>query len=262
MIPRAYIVEWRSFTPWVSDAQVEQDLLICRVLISLFSNKLIAGNLAFRGGTALHKLFLKPPSRYSEDIDLVQMKAGAIGPVIDAVRETLDGMLGTPKRERGGDSVTLTYRVESEIPPVVPMRLKIEINTREHFSVLGYQEHPFSIESRWYSGACTLKTYDLNELLGTKLRALYQRRKGRDLFDLWLGLTDKKAKPEKIVQIFRKYLKEEGLKVSQSEFRDNLAKKIAIKSFLADTDNLLRPSITYKSQDAYQLVDQKVLSLL
>jgi len=255
-------VEWRSFAPWISDAQVEQDLLICRALISLFSNKLISESLAFRGGTALHKLFLKPPSRYSEDIDLVQTKAGAIGPAIDAVRETLDDMLGAPKRERGEDSVTLTYRAESEIPPVAPMKLKVEINTREHFSVLGYQEYPFSIESRWYSGSCKLKTYGLDELLGTKLRALYQRRKGRDLFDLWLGMTDGKANPKKVVKIFRKYMTEEGLKVSQREYRDNLAKKMTMKSFLADTDNLLRPGISYQPQEAHQLVDQKVLQLL
>lgn len=210
----------------------------------------------------MHKLFLKPPSRYSEDIDLVQTKAGAIGPVIDAVRETLDGMLGAPNRERGEDAVTLTYRAETEIPPVVPMRLKIEINTREHFSVLGYQEYPFSIESRWYSGACTLKTYGLEELLGTKLRALYQRRKGRDLFDLWLGLTNGKANPAKVVKIFRKYMKEEGLKVSQKEYRENLAKKMTTKSFLADTDNLLRPGIDYQPHEAYQLVDQRMLELL
>lgn len=255
-------MEWRSFAPWVSDAQVEQDLLICRVLISLFSNKLISENLAFRGGTALHKLFLKPPSRYSEDIDLVQMKAGAIGPLIDAIRETLDSLLGPPKRERAEDSVTLTYRADTEIPPVVPMRLKVEINTREHFSVLGYQEHPYSIESRWHSGNCMLKTYGLDELLGTKLRALYQRRKGRDLFDLWLGLTDGKANPQSVAQIFRKYMNEEGLKVSRREFRENLAKKMNMKSFLADTDNLLRPGVAYQPEKAFQLVDQKVLPLL
>jgi predicted nucleotidyltransferase component of viral defense system len=190
------------------------------------------------------------------------VKAAAIGPAIDAVRETLDGLLGEPRRQRGEDSVTLTYRVESEIPPVVPLRLKVEINTREHFSVLGYQEYPFSIESRWYSGTCTLKTYGLDELLGTKLRALYQRRKGRDLFDLWLGLTDGKANPLKVVKIFRKYMKEEGLKVSQREYRENLARKMTTRSFLADTDNLLRPGIAYLPQEAYQLVDQKVLQLL
>jgi len=235
---------------------------MCRSLISLFSNRIIAEHLAFRGGTALHKLFLKPPARYSEDIDLVQIEAGAIGPIIDAVREMLDGFLGEPRRQRGVDSVTLTYRVESEIPPVVPLRLKVEINTREHFSVLGYQELPFSIQSRWYSGTCKLKTYGLDELLGTKLRALYQRRKGRDLFDLWLGLTDGRANPAKIVKSFRKYMEKEGLKVSQREYRENLARKMTTKSFLADTDNLLRPDIAYKPEEAYQLVDQRVLQLL
>jgi len=255
-------LEWRSFAPLISDAQVEQDLLICRVLISLFSNQLISETLAFRGGTALHKLFLKPPSRYSEDIDFVQTKAGPIGPVIDAVRQTLDGMLGSPKRERGEDSVRLTYRIDSEIPPIMPLRLKVEINTREHFTALGYKEHPFSVESRWYSGSCTLRTYILEELLGTKLRALYQRRKGRDLFDIWLGLTHGKANASKVVDVFRKYMKEEGLHVSQKQFRENLAKKLVSISFSAATENLLRGGIDYRPQEAYQLVDQELLQRL
>jgi len=32
-------------------------------------------------------------------------------------------------------------------------------------------------------------TFEPAELVATKLRALYQRRMGRDLFDLWLALT-------------------------------------------------------------------------
>lgn len=261
MIPRAFITEWRSSAPWISDAQVEQDLLICRVLVDLFSNKLIAENLAFRGGTALHKLFLKPPLRYSEDIDLVQIKPGAIGPVIDATREVLDKLLGTPRRDQSEGTVTLTYRTESEVPPVVPIRLKVEINTREHFTVLGYQEYPYSIESRWFSGKCKLKTYNLDELMGTKLRALYQRRKGRDLFDLWLGLTLGKAEPKTVAKAFRKYMSEEGHKVSRKEFKENVARKMTTKSFLSDTDNLLRPGIEYNAHKAHALVEESLLNL-
>jgi predicted nucleotidyltransferase component of viral defense system len=59
-------------------------------IIELFSRPVLREQLAFRGGTALHKLFLKPATRYSEDIDLVQMKPGAIGPVMDGVHEALD----------------------------------------------------------------------------------------------------------------------------------------------------------------------------
>jgi len=262
LIPRGHIVEWRSSAPWIADAQVEQDLMICRALVALYSNELIASNLAFRGGTALHKVFLKPPTRYSEDIDLVQVNAGAIGPLMDAIHRTLDGFLGPPKWKQAEGSVALVYRTDSELPPIVPLRLKVEINTREHFNVLGYREEPFSVESRWFSGTCKIKTYELDELLGTKLRALYQRRKGRDLFDLWLGLTLGKANPDTVVQTFRKYMEMEDHSVSKKEFKQNLLKKMQTKSFLTDTDNLLRPTITYDQQEAFLLIDEHLLKLL
>lgn len=181
---------------------------------------------------------------------------------MDAIHETLDGLLGTPKRKQAEDSVTLIYRADSEIPPVVPLKLKVEINTREHFNVLGYWEEPFSVESRRFSGTCKITTYNLDELLGTKLRALYQRRKGRDLFDLWLGLTLGMANPNTIVQTFRKYMEIEGHSVSKKEFRENLLKKMQTKSFLTDTDNLLRPTIKYDRQKAFQLIDKQLLKLL
>ncbi|MFX8254406.1 nucleotidyl transferase AbiEii/AbiGii toxin family protein, partial [Acinetobacter baumannii] len=81
-------------------------------------------------------------------------------------------------------------------PTPLPMRLKVEINTREHFTHHGLQRVPFAVNSRWFEGSCDINTYDLDELLGTKLRALYQRRKGRDLFDIATALSEENAKPE------------------------------------------------------------------
>ena len=77
MIPRPYIANWKDQAPWRLDAQVEQDLIISRALVEIFSDGFLRENLAFRGGTALHKLYLKPAPRYSEDIDLVQIKEGS-----------------------------------------------------------------------------------------------------------------------------------------------------------------------------------------
>lgn len=51
MIPRGNIVTWRARAPWPKDAQVEQDLVITRVLVEVFSDPLLARRLAFRGGT-------------------------------------------------------------------------------------------------------------------------------------------------------------------------------------------------------------------
>ncbi len=81
MIPRAHITGWRCRAPWSTDAQIEQDLVICRALVDIFSDGLAAREAAFRGGTALHKLYFETPGRYSEDLDLVQVNAGPIGPI-------------------------------------------------------------------------------------------------------------------------------------------------------------------------------------
>ena len=90
MIPQENITQWRSEAPWNSDEQVEQDLVLSRALIAIFSDPLLAGIMVLRGGTALHKLCIKQALRYSEDIDLVQLKAGGIGEAIDKIREILD----------------------------------------------------------------------------------------------------------------------------------------------------------------------------
>jgi hypothetical protein len=130
MISKAHITAWRQTVPWALDTQVEQDLVISRALVELFSDSLLQKAVAFRGGTALHKLFLQPPGRYSEDIDLVQVDGQPIGPVLDAIHMRLDSWLGKPQWKQGTGRATLYYRFESELPPVTTLKLKVEINTR------------------------------------------------------------------------------------------------------------------------------------
>ncbi len=93
--------------------------------------------------------------------------------------------------------VTFVYRFTSEDVPPIALRLKVEINSQEHFAVHGFTRMPFDVTSRWFNGACAIPTYELDELLGTKLRALYQRKKGRDLFDLAVALRVARADNEK-----------------------------------------------------------------
>lgn len=262
MIPTGDLAAWRHQAPWKSDYQVEQDLIICRAVVELFSQPLLREHLAFRGGTALHKLHLAPPTRYSEDIDLVQVQAGPHGAIMDAIRNALDEFLGEPRRAWGAGSTTLTYRITPEGGTAGQMRLKVEINTREHFTVLGLEKRPFAVESRWFAGQCEIPTYQLDELLGTKLRALYQRRKGRDLFDLWLGIAAGKAKPAAIVDVYREYMAAEKHEVSRKDFQENLAAKIKDRRFLGDTETLLRADIVYDHAKAHRLVDEQLLSLL
>jgi predicted nucleotidyltransferase component of viral defense system len=148
MIPRDYITAWRAQAPWVQDAQVEQDLVISRALTEIFSCPVLNDALALRGGTALYKLHIKPPARYSEDIDLVQVRAEPAGPMMEALRNVLDPWLGAPRWKQGQGRVTFVYRFESEDTPPLSMRLKVEINSREHFPVHGLRALPFEVYSR------------------------------------------------------------------------------------------------------------------
>lgn len=217
---------------------------------------------SFSRGTALHKLHLAPASRYSEDIDLVQVKAEPIGPVMTQLRKKFKDTFGEAQSKQKRGSVTLIYRFDSEIPPTTPMKVKLEINTREHFTVFGLQDQSLPMESNWYTGSCEIKTYCLEELLGTKLRALYQRKKGRDLFDLFLGLSQGQADPQKIIESFQFYMKEEGHKVSKKEFQNNLALKMKDPDFLGDITALLRPGVEYNSDKAHKLVLEELLERL
>jgi len=178
------------------------------------------------------------------------------------VHEALDSWMGTPRREQKEGNVTLTYRVSSELAPVVPLRLKIEINTREHFTVLGLAEQTLAAESRWFTGRAAIPTFAVEELLGTKLRALYQRRKGRDLFDLWLGLTQGGANAATVVDVFRKYVAAEGNAISRAEFEQNLAQKMKHAGFLSDLPPLLRPGVAYNAAEACRLVEKELLARL
>jgi predicted nucleotidyltransferase component of viral defense system len=262
LIPHDFITEWRQYASWTEDSQIEQDLVICRALVEIFSLDAAAGTLAFRGGTALHKLHLPPAARYSEDIDLVQMVAGPIGPVLDAMRGVLDPWLGEPKRVFKEGRVSLSYRMVSEGPPPVPIRLKLEINSREHFTVFGLEEHSFAVNSRWYSGAARIKTFQRDELLGTKLRALYQRKKGRDLFDLWAAQADGKVEASRVVHCFLQYLDHSGLRVSRAEFEANFARKLADPAFTQDVEPLLGPRVEWDIGEAARYLQEELFAHL
>jgi predicted nucleotidyltransferase component of viral defense system len=150
----------------------------------------------------------------------------------------------------------------SEIPPIVPIRLKIETNSREHFDVYGIVDKKFAIRSPWFQGEADIKTFTPEELLGTKLRALYQRRKGRDLFDFWVGLNLKGIKPKRIVDVFKKYIAHGNHQVTRAEFESNLTTKLKTPAFLADLEPLLVPDLKYDPTKTARKVIEELVSLL
>lgn len=239
MIPTQNIVAWGNVVPWAEQRQVEQDLIISRAIVAIFSNEQLRSQLRFRGGTALNKLHFAPPLRYSEDIDLVRTEAGPIGPVLDQLRAVLQPWLGQAQFDQSPVSPKLRFRVDAE-DGGGQIRLKVEINTREINAYDPAAQMPFAVDNPWFSGNADVATFSREEMLATKLRALLQRDKGRDLYDLahalerFDGLNE-----ERVAGLFVQYLQASGLVITRAQAQQRMFAKLANPTFVVDMRPLL-----------------------
>ena len=227
---------------------MEQDLIICRALCDLFNASELKGKIAFRGGTALHKLLFAQPRRYSEDIDLVQTQAEPIGATVDAIRKALS-WLGDCRREQAGHSIHLVFRYAPEADESTQLKLKVEINTREHICLLGFKSYPFAVNSRWYQGKTEVVSFEPEELFGTKLRALLQRRKNRDLFDMYEGLKQLNLDRGKVLTCFEHYLELEGTPIHRAAAEERMLRKLE-RSLTEDVEPLLPVGVHFDESES------------
>lgn len=250
MIPQAYLQAWSASAPWPDFRQIEQDLIICRALCDLFNAPALNGKIAFRGGTAINKLLFARPLRYSEDIDLVQMRPEPIGATVDAIREAL-AWLGPCQREQAGHSMHLVFRFAPEADPQSTLKLKVEINTREHESLFGVRSYPFAVENGWYEGEgrADIASFEAEELFGTKLRALLQRSKNRDLFDLAYGLDQLALDVDKLIACFDHYLALEDKAITRAMAEQRMLEKLT-RNLTEDIAPLLPAGIRFDEADA------------
>ena len=260
MIPTAYLQAWSVKAPWPDLRQVEQDLIISRALCDLFNAPALKDKIAFRGGTAIHKLLFRQPLRYSEDIDLVQVKAEPIGATVDAIREALS-WLGRCQREQAGHSMHLVFKFTPEVDSQATLKLKVEINTREHTNLLGIKRYPFSFDNDWYRGKTEIASFEPEELFGTKLRALLQRRASRDLFDLHQGLEQLALAPEKIIACFEHYLALEGKPITRAMAEQRMLEKLT-RSLTEDITPLLPAGIRFGAADAIHAFERVWIELI
>src|SRR6266496_1880675 len=232
-ITRQDILAHQAVVPWAAQYQVEQDLLLCRAMVALFDDKFLSSQIAMRGGTLLHKVHLAPAARYSEDIDLVVVGARPAEHIRRAIRRVLMDVLGSPKDSVWGTLalairntvkpsrvLRMTYSARSIIEPVRTLEIVVEANVTERKPHRAVVEMPFSFPFRDNSIRTRIKGFDIHEMLGTKMRAMFQRKRGRDLFDLYWAVTKSPTPvdPAAIIASFQHYLKQERTKVGRAKF--------------------------------------------
>ena len=276
-ITRQDILAHQAVVPWAAQYQVEQDLLLCRAMVALFDDTFLSSQVAMRGGTLLHKVHLAPASRYSEDIDLVVVGTRPEEHIRRAVRRVLADVLGAPKASAWGTLklalrnavqpsrvLRMTYSLPSIIEPGRMLDIVIEANVTERKPHRSVVEIPFGFPFRGKSVQTRIKGYDIHEMLGTKMRAMFQRKRGRDLFDLYWALTKSTSPvdPSGIIESFQHYMKQEGTKAGRAEFVGILEAHLKDRGFCSDMEPLLRSGITYDPQSAGSYVKANLLSLL
>lgn len=257
MIPAASITYWSRSVPWLSTDEVEHDLALSRLICEIAAHPALADELAFRGGTCLHKLHLPRPLRYSEDLDYVRATHGPIGPVLDALREVA-AVAGMDVATDVGTFPKFFFRSTFESSGR-RLRVKVEINTYETSPARPHVHLPYAVESPWWSGRADVLTFEPAELVATKLRALYQRRKGRDLFDLWLALTQMKLDPNDILACFAPY-RPEGYTTATAVA--NLEEHLSHGGFRNDLRDLVGGDTGFDVDRAAALVTDKLLRRL
>ena len=258
MIPQAAITEWGRTVPWPTVEQIEQDLLLSRLIVEIANDDYLGDELVFRGGTCLHKLHAPEPLRYSEDLDYVRSTGGGIRELTRAVTRIGD-RLGMEVRTRITEHPKMFLRAPYETGGG-QMRVKIEVNTFERSPASPPIRIPLHVESSWFSGSADVLTFTLDEVVATKIRALFQRSKGRDLFDLWLALTQLGVTPSSIVAAFAPY-RPDGYTRSRAEL--NLREKLKRSAFRED----IRALVTawpegYDIDAAAEFVITDVLALI
>jgi predicted nucleotidyltransferase component of viral defense system len=258
VIPRADIVEWGRRVGWPSDAQTEQDLLLSRLIVDIGNDPYLGDELVFRGGTCLHKLHADRAYRYSEDLDYVRRTAGGIGDLTRAV-SAIGEALGMEVRTRIGQQPKIYLRAPFESGDG-RMQIKVEVNTFERSPGRDLVRLPYSVESAWFAGSADVVTFCLAELVSTKLRALFQRSKGRDLFDLWLAMVQLDVAATELVECFAPY---RPLGYTRARAEQNLRAKLEDPSFRDDLTPLVATwPEGYDIDVAAELVITEVFALL
>ena len=276
-LTRQDILAHQAVVPWPAQDQVEQDLLLCQAMAALFDDPFLSSQIAMRGGTLLHKVHLAPAARYSEDIDLVVVGTRPAEHIRRAIRRVLTGVLGAPKTSvwdtlklairntvKPSRVLRMTYSMRSIMEPARTLDIVIEANVTERKPHLSIVEIPFSFPFREQSIQTRIKGYDIHEMLGTKMRAMFQRKRGRDLFDLYWALTQSRSPvdPSAIIASFEHYLRQEGTKAGRAEFVGILEAHLKDRGFCSDMEPLLRHGIAYDPEAAGNYVQANLLKLL
>jgi len=206
---------------------VEKDYVIGWLLWGVGSNPTLSASWAFKGGTCLKKCYLET-YRFSEDLDFTVLPGGPLNPdeVAPLIQEVLDRIydqagvdfrLRAPVFRLRPDNKSAEGRVYYRGPRNAPMAasIKLDLTAAEHVvrpTVLNQISHPYPDK---LPNPATVRCYSFEELFAEKLRAMGERSRPRDLYDIIILFRRQDLRPhaELIRSVYVQKCETKGVKV-------------------------------------------------
>ncbi len=202
-------------------------------------------------------MHLEKSLRFSEDIDFEHKGNQDIGRTLKAIKLIFGKANLNIEINRKKNNYEILFLYESQTAKN-PGKVKIEISDREDFSILGYTQKPIHLDNTCFLSDIMMNTYNINEILSQKTRALYQRDKGRDLYDLYVSRLHPDFDMKKIAQCFIRHMtvKKDGKAITNIPTAENFIKRLKRKEkaphFLRDVHRVLKIDVEYNQDDAFE----------
>jgi len=182
---------------------VEKDYVLGWILYSVSSSSL-SKHFAFKGGTALSKVYFPSQWRLSEDLDFTLLGEADWQDIAKSLSEEVPSIMGRESR------IPLTLNkipftnpnyLQSRfqyIGPVSKNTVKIEVSKERFVGDVLQKE----VAQLFDCPRFTVHVYSLENILSEKIRALLERGKVKDYYDVWRLLKTESFDYDKVRKLF------------------------------------------------------------
>jgi len=182
-------------------AFMEKDYALTWVLKAIYTNQLLSEAMVFKGGTCISKIYAEN-YRLSEDLDfsIYKNKQLSLETLISELKKSFEQIkkegspeLSVKNYEQQSNQGYMSVKIRYIGPLAHPGEIKLDVSLKEH--VIYASEH-LSLKDQTYKEISNFKIhcYSIYEVVAEKTRAILQRGKTRDYYDVWMLMTNREFK--------------------------------------------------------------------
>ena len=204
MISQEGLDHWNNVVAWDINIEVEQDLVLACFIVEAANDPLLSQAVVLKGGTCLNKIWLDHPWRYSEDLDYQLAHDSDIKEITKALQRIGDGFGFSRINHDSNVWLAHVFMVDQSLEGD-RLRIKVDVEKKPLHLEASVSQKEFQVDNPWFRGNASVLSISSQEILASKVIAIYQRRQPRDLFDIWAALRTELVAMEDIAAAFERY---------------------------------------------------------